>query len=255
LTDYVDGTLGAADLAAVEAHLATCATCRRETALARTARSALRSLPDAAPPPGLAEAAIAAARDGAAPTSIADAPSKRPARRWIAVAAAAAVIGLVAVVSPKLGTSPTQTMADGAGGAADRSFAKADAVEVVKADLSMEQIALAAAALGGVQTTAEAAPTGDASGVSGVARADLPDLTPTTTLPERLDQASACLDQAWGATPGELTRVVLARYEGTPAYFGLYAIGPGAGLPPTRVQLLVASVDGCRGLAQGYALL
>jgi hypothetical protein len=251
LTDYVDGTLGPAARADVEAHLATCATCRRETALASAARSTLRSLPDAVPPPGLAEAAIAAAGDGAAPTSIADAPSKRPARRWIAVAAAAAVIGLVAVVSPKLGSSPSQTLAD-SGGGASASFAKADAVEVVDADLSMEQLALTAAALGGVGTGAEAAPTGDVSGVADVSG---PDLTPTRTLPERLGKASACLDQAWGATPGELTRVVLARYEGTPAYFGLYAIGPGAGLPPTRMQLLVASVDGCRGLAQAYALL
>jgi hypothetical protein len=49
--------------------------------------------------------------------------------------------------------------------------------------------------------------------------------------------------------------VVEAGYEGTPAYLGFYAVGPGAGLPATRIQLLVASVDGCRPLATAYALV
>jgi hypothetical protein len=252
LTDFVDGALGAADRAEVEAHISGCAQCRREVVLAGAARSSLRTLHAAVPPPGLADAAIAQAEAGPV-ADIADARSPGPSRRWIAIAAAAAVIIVIAVASPKLGSSPSQTSAAGAGGSADRSFAEAETLDVVHADLSAAQLATAAAALGGVQAGAESAPTSDASGVSGAM--DLPDLRPSQQLPERLPEASACLDQAWGATPGQLTRVILARFDGKPAYLGLYAIGPGAGLPPTRLQLLVASVGSCQALGSGYALL
>ena len=252
LVDLVDGTLDAAERAEVEAHLAGCAQCRREVALARAARSSLRALPAAVPPPGLADAAIARAEAGPV-AHITGARSPSASRRWIAVAAAAAAIIVIAVASPKLGSSPSQTSAAGAGGPADRSFAQAETLEVVDANLSAEQLATAAAALGGVQAGVESAPSSDASAVSG--GSGLPDLRPSQQLPERLPEASACLDDAWGATPGQLTRVILARFDGKPAYLGLYAIGPGAGLPPTRLQLLVASVGTCQALGSGYALL
>jgi len=251
LTDFVDGTLGAAERADVQAHLATCATCRDEVAVARTARSALRALPVATPPPGVADAAIAEA--SAQPTSIDTArPRSDPSttRRWLAAAAVAAAIGLIAVAAPKLGPSPSQSMAAGSDAAADQSFAKAAGVEVVDANVSQTQLATVAAALGGVQP-AEAA----ASGVSLGETAQPPDLQARHVLPAELPHAAACLDQAFGDTPGTLTRVLGARFEGTPAYFGLYAVGPGAGLPPTRVQLLVASVRGCDVLASAYASL
>jgi Putative zinc-finger len=250
LTDYVDGTLAGPDRAAVEAHLASCSSCRAEVTLAGSARSSLRSLPAVTPPPGLTDAALAEAASPAAPTGITDTRATQPAWRWIgAAAAAAAVLLLLVVASPKLGGSPSQTLAGA--GAADVSFAKADAVDVVRANLSQEQLASVAASLGGVQP-AESAPTVDATGAAG---AFAPDLHATSRLPDRLPEASACLDRAWQATPGQLTRVLLARYLGAPAYFGLFAVGPGAGLPPTRLQLLVASVEGCQPLASAYALL
>ena len=43
--------------------------------------------------------------------------------------------------------------------------------------------------------------------------------------------------------------MILARFEGEPAYLGVYLIGPGAGLPPTLLQLNVASVHGCNPVA------
>jgi hypothetical protein len=249
LTDFVDGTLGAAERADVEAHLATCPTCRDEVALARAARSALRALPVATPPPGLAEGAIA---EASRPTQAAD-PRSKPSttRRWLAAAAVAAAIGLIAVAAPKLGPSPAQSMAAGSDAAADQSFARATGVEVVGANVSQAQLATVAAALGGIQP-GEVAP---ASGVSSAATVQPPDLQAGRVLPAELPQAAACLDQAFGDTPGTLTRVLRARFEGTPAYFGLFAVGPGAGLAPTRVQLLVASVRGCDALASAYALL
>jgi anti-sigma factor RsiW len=249
LTDFVDGTLGKAERADVEQHLETCVTCSDEVALARAARSALRALPVATTPPGLADGVIA---EATRPTQI-DASGPRAkastTRRWLAAAAVAAAVALLAVAAPKLGSAPSQ-MAAGSEGAADRSFAKAAGVEVVAANVSQAQLATVAAALGGIQPV-EAAPTSGSVGATAQPR----DLQAGQVLPAKLPQAAACLDQAFGDTPGTLTRVLQARFEGTPAYFGLYAVGPGADLAPTRVQLLVASVRGCDVLASAYASL
>jgi hypothetical protein len=61
------------------------------------------------------------------------------------------------------------------------------------------------------------------------------------------------LNEAFGHRTGTLSRVVLASYEGKPAYLGVYLIGPGADLPPTLLQLRVASVHGCQPLGQTTA--
>ena len=71
-----------------------------------------------------------------------------------------------------------------------------------------------------------------------------------STDPSLLPKATACLNEAFGNPNGTLSRVILATYQGQPAYFGVYLIGPGAGLPPTLLQLNVASVHGCQLLSQ-----
>lgn len=53
LAEYVEGTLGADDLAEVERHLAGCDTCGQEVELASRAREALARLPEEEAPPGL----------------------------------------------------------------------------------------------------------------------------------------------------------------------------------------------------------
>jgi hypothetical protein len=114
---------------------------------------------------------------------------------------------------------------------------------------------VAAAALGGIPAPATA-PAEGAGTATAATTSPVPALDARAELPDRLPAATACLDQAFdNGTPGVLTRVLLARFDGTPAYFGLYAVGPGAGLAPTRLQLLVASVDGCSPLGSAYALL
>jgi hypothetical protein len=155
---------------------------------------------------------------------------------------------VLAVAAPKLGSSPSSQAAAGAGaqGATDASFAVATGVEVTQDDVRSDDLAALAAAVGGVQAP-EAATGGSAAAV--------PTFTDVHTDEAALPQATKCLTSAFGDSPGALTRVVEADYEGTPAYLGFYAVGPGAGLPATRIQLLVASVDGCRPLATAYALL
>ena len=49
--------------------------------------------------------------------------------------------------------------------------------------------------------------------------------------------------------------MILARFKGEPAYLGVYLIGPGAELPPTLLQLNVASVHGCNPVGQTTARL
>jgi hypothetical protein len=70
----------------------------------------------------------------------------------------------------------------------------------------------------------------------------------------RLPSATECLDRAFHPA-GTLSRVILARFKGEPAYLGVYLIGPGAELPPTLLQLNVASVHGCNPVGQTTARL
>jgi anti-sigma factor RsiW len=244
LADYVDGTLTAAQRAEVQAHLEGCDRCRDEVSLASAGRSALRSAPAVQVPAGIADRAIA---EAAAPVDLGAARSRRPPTRWIGAAAAvAAVVVLFAVAAPKLGSAPSKTAAAGAGAeqATDASFAAATGVEVARADVQSDDLAALAATVGGVR-----APEGAAAGSGAPTFADVQ--TDEAALP----RATTCLSTAFAGAPGTLTRVIAATYEGAPAYLGFYAVGPGAGLPATRIQLLVASVDGCRPLASAYALL
>lgn len=246
LAEYVDGTLPAPRRAEVEAHVAGCARCREEIALATAGREALRAAADVPVPAGIADRAIAAA---GAPADLDAARARRSPTRWLGAAAAvAAVVALVAVAAPKLGSSPSSVTAAGAGAeqATDTSFEAATGVEVTQADVRSDDLAGLAATVGGVKGP-------DAA--SGGSAAVVPALDAARMDAAALPKATACLTSAFADNPGTLIRVVEAGYEGTPAYLGFYAVGPGAGLPATRIQLLVASVDGCRPLATAYALL
>ncbi len=257
LTDYVDGTLGAAERAEVDGHLATCATCRSEVMLATAGRDAARSASDVTVPHGIADAAIAeAARRPAPATPHGARRSRSGTPRWAVVAGVAAAIALLALAIPKLGNAPgvTAGSSSAAAGAAV-TFPQATAVEVARPTVNVTQADLSAVASGfRAADAAEGAQGGSASAVP-AASAPLADATVASADPGRLEEASVCLNRAYKRTPGTLTRVVQARYEGAPAYFGLYAVGPGAGLPPTRIQLVVASIDGCDLLGTSYVLL
>ncbi len=267
LADYVDGSLDASTRAEVDAHLRGCATCRGEVELARAGSQRAQGLGDPTAPAGIAEAAIAEAERLSAErnpevTQIAGRGRRRPTTsRVLAAAGAAAVLLLVVLVAPKLGqnnTSSASRVAAGAG-AGTGAYPTATTVELQHADYSFGSLTPLAAAIrttfsetGGVMdaavagTAAEAAPTA-VPAVSG-AESDF------GVDPSRLPTATACLDRAFDPA-GTLSRVILARYKGEPAYLGVYLIGPGAELPPTLLQLSVASVHGCNPLGQTTARL
>jgi anti-sigma factor RsiW len=261
LTDYLDGTLAPDARAAVEAHLTSCATCREEVRLASAGRQIATGLPEPATPPGLADAAIQEARGlaaGRAPEVVPIDSGSRPrptTSRWLAIAGAAAVVVLIAVAAPRIGRPGTVQEAAAPAAAAASAVPAATAVEVRHANVTFARLASAAQSL---RSTADFAGAGAGASpeVTNGASAPSPVLPPVfdgslEASPERLPAATQCLEQAFEQeATGTLTRVVQARYEGTPAYFGLYAVGPGAGLPPTQLRLLVASVNGCEILAQ-----
>jgi len=261
LTDYVDGGLPATEARRVEEHLRACATCRQEVHLATAAREALGSAAEPAAPKGLADAAIAEAERLAATRAPEVAPLRssvlhrpRPSTpRWLAIAGAAAAIALIALVVPKLGQPGSSSVSEAAG-AADAARSPATTVEVQKVDYGSDVLARVAATFDSADVTGVgSAPVAEGS-VSTTAGVASPLAGPDAAVklaPERLPAATRCLGHAYDNQGGTLIRVILARYDGQPAYLGVYLQSPGAGLGPNLVLVVVASVDGCDPLATG----
>jgi hypothetical protein len=233
LAEYVDGALSEGERAVVGAHLQACPECRAEIGPAREARRALSALADEPVPAGLGAAAIAEASGvGLEPPRDAVAASGAP--RWYrlsGLAAAAAIVGLLAIAIPRLGSEDATSP-----GAPDRS------------ELS------AAAAEGGQPVERQA--TNYTHGSLG------------TLLTDRHTEASAgtpgsqalsdgngeavleCLARAYPDLAGEPpVRLIRARFQGTDAYIGVFETGPGSGEPPDTREVLAASVLGCRLLS------
>jgi anti-sigma factor RsiW len=266
LADYVDGSLDPSTRAEVDAHLRGCATCRGEVDLAKAGSQRAQGLADPTAPAGIAEAAIAEAERLSAErnpevTPIAERGRRRPTTSLVlAAAGAAAVLLLVVLVAPKLGQnsmSSASRVAAGAG-ATTGTYPTATTVELQHADYSFEALPRFAAVLrttfaatGGVMDAAasEAAPA--MTQVPAVSGAE----TDFGLDASRLPSATECLNRAFDHPAGTLSRVILARYKGEPAYLGVYLIGPGAELPPTLLQVSVASVHGCNPVGQTTARL
>lgn len=263
LTDYVDGTLPHVEHARIEAHLLSCATCRQEVALASAGRAAAGALATPATPGGIADAAVAEAmRDAKARAPEVSqhhgSSSQRPrpaTPRWLAIAGAAAVAALIAFVVPKLGqpgSSSSPEFAAASAGASDVAHPVATAVEIQNVDYGSDVVDRVAVTLGrtDVGSAQTAVPVADSG--PGVLPEAIPGPEAAVRLsPDRLRAATGCLAKAYPVQDGTPTRVILARYEGQPAYLGVYLQGPGGGLPPDSVLLVVAAVQGCQPLQTG----
>ena len=77
LVAWLDGECDAADAARVEAHVASCAACRREAELLRGSAALLGRLPALAAPAGFEARVVAAARNAPAPAGRVFRPSPR----------------------------------------------------------------------------------------------------------------------------------------------------------------------------------
>ena len=89
----MDGTLDEGDLAGVQAHLDTCASCRRDMADATAGARAARSLPVEDPPADLHRRVVGSGGGRGAPVWY----------RWAGVAAAAAAVVAIAIALPNVG--------------------------------------------------------------------------------------------------------------------------------------------------------
>jgi hypothetical protein len=165
--------------------------------------------------------------------------------RWggVAVGIAAAIV-LLALVAPKIGSGGGEQRAAG-GVAAEASAASptiehpATSIESQDANYDAQTVAGIAAAYRGKEV--RSAPAADAAGQPGTEAGGL------------FGVASGCLDRASSGAGGELVRLIRARYEGTPAYIGVYVVGPGAGQPADSVRVLVVPIGSCTTILSSAA--
>jgi Putative zinc-finger len=256
LAEYVDGSLGSEERAAVDAHLTGCERCREEAALATEARAALGMLPDVLATGGTA---LAVRREaGRAP--------RGGSRAWraagVAAVAAALVVGGVVVVNELNQDQPTEGRAAGAPGEPRRVAEDQGGAEEAPAAASEE--GFAELDLPSVPTYIETARRYDTS--------SLP------RLGQRLrDQVGASLDGGLAATatayyqgfdlslftpqvrtaircvlqeipPEQLVvpfRIEAASFEGDPAYVAAFLQGPAPDQPYDRVLIWVVDRDDC----------
>ncbi len=243
LSGYVDGTLPNEERAVVDAHLATCATCREEVELAGEALTALEALEEQPVPfgvtgPVMAEAGRRFERRGAVWQRV----------QWGAgLAAAAALVLVVALNLSRDPSDPGVRSADGnaeasaeAPGAAfaDETIPKLERHRTVSYDdagiLSLAQDAKRSAG-------AESSPTAEPdSGVGGDIEFAAQDERFVAL--ECLRTSGAPLDD-----PLErLDRLIEAQYRGTPAYFAVFLESPGGGQPPDSAIVWVVATRDCR---------
>jgi hypothetical protein len=246
LADYIDGALEERERAAVDAHLLGCARCSSEVRQAGAARAALSELENVPVPFGVTGPVLAEA-------------GRRFERRpgvvwgrfqWAAGLAAAAA--LVVVVALNVGggdarnaAAPERTTAvaggTGAGGAEAATPGVTFAGLERQTDVNYDEAGIQAVASQAAGAIAEA---GDARGSQAALSTSAEDSKERTSL------ARDCVDRSGVRGPNDvLIRLIEARFEGTPAFIGVFSEGPGAGQAPDHIVVFVVAKDDCRILS------
>ena len=249
LAGYTDGSLSAKDRAAVDAHLAVCARCSRETELSAGALSALRSLEEEPAPPGVASRALEEA--AGVRRSVVSMGTPRWYRIGGAVAAAAAALLVFTLVLPHIGQGQRsgadaangKSLAATAGGGAREATALAASLIEVQ-HVNYDNTSLAALTSSYQSDTAGGAPLGTAA---------VP--APASGTQAQTDKALACVAKSAPDQGGVVQRLIRARFQGTPAYLAVFLEGPGAGEPPDTVTVWAFATDDCRILSFSSAQL
>ena len=265
LAEYVDGALAERERAAVDAHLAGCDRCREEISLARASRASVRRLPELEAPEGSASRALrealgpGAGRE-AGRTGVAAAA--RPPRwaRWIPAAAAAALIGLLALTVPRIGDHavPATSQANPFAGGERAATAPSVAAPSADAQKALDRLLVAgvplehrnqsytaadirqltdstAARYAGAAVTKRHKASDSASAAMGalVSSGDA-------------KSATACISSQVTSSPTDaLVELIEADYEGAPAYFAVFVESPSPGDPVNEVIVWVVRKDGC----------
>ncbi len=248
LAGYTDGSLSAQDRAAVDAHLAVCARCSRETELSAGALSALRSLEEEPAPPWVASRALEEA--AGVRRSVVSIGTPRWYRIGGAVAAAAAALLVFTLVLPHIGQGQRsgadaangKSQAAGAGGAREATALAASLIEVQH--VNYDNSSLAALTSSYQSDTAAGAPLATAAAPA-----------PAPGSQAQTDKALACVAKSAPDQGGVVQRLIRARFQGTPAYLAVFLEGPGAGEPPDAVTVWAFATDDCRILSFSSAQL
>jgi hypothetical protein len=237
LASLVDGTLSPAERAEVEAHVASCSTCREEVALARRAAGALASLEEADVPVGLTSSIVREARGGAGRFT-------RGYQTIGATAAAAAIVVLAWVAFHGGGPGGNSISAAGANSEASDNARIPVAVSTVNYDAAKIHKLAGDLASGRspefdrVQHQASSAP----ASTKATASAPAPSSTNRSALSSARSDPRPCLREATGPLRGDqLIEIIQARFEGKPAYIAAYKHAPGAGEPPNLLTIWVAA--------------
>jgi hypothetical protein len=239
LAGYVDGTLPERERAVVDAHLTTCETCREEVALASRAVAALGELAEEPVPFGVMNPVTAEIGRRVERTA------KIPwlARlQWVAGIAVAAALVAVVLVNLPHGTGQGGSAArEAAGGLAGASPTPGlpPLIDASSIGLESQNVDYDAASLESLASQA----------------ADLAKQTQTATAPQPAyasDSGSAlgCLLEGSDVTDNDrLVRLIEARFQGAPAYLGVFLESPGAGQSPTQVVIWVVGKLDCSMLS------
>lgn len=242
LSGYVDGTLPNEERAVVDAHLATCATCREEVELAHEALTALEALEEQPVPfgvtgPVMAEAGRRFERRGAVWQRV----------QWGAgLAAAAALVLVVALNLSRDPSDPGVRSANGNEAGAEGPAASLQADESLpelerQRAVSYDDAGIQSIAQSTKDIVTEGSPTPEADDVGGS----------DVSFASRNERGSAleCLrgSEAPLDDPREtLVRLIEAQYRGTPAYFAVFLESPGGGQPPDSAIVWVVATRDCR---------
>ena len=265
LAEYVDGALAERERAAVDAHLAGCDRCREEISLARASRASVRRLPELEAPEGSASRALREARGPGAGREAGRtgvAAAARPPRwaRWIPAAAAAALIGLLALTVPRIGdhavpaTSQANPFAGGERAATAPSAAapSADAQKALDrllvAGVPLEHRSQSYTAADIRQLTDSTAARYAGAAVPKTHKASDSASTAMGALVSSGDAKSAiaCISSQVTSSPTDaLVELIEADYEGAPAYFAVFVESPAPGDPVNEVIVWVVRKDGC----------
>jgi hypothetical protein len=267
LAAFVDGTVAEGERAALTQHLQTCEQCRGEVTLARAARDALAALPEVPAPAGLAQSV----------TTRTSAPRQwnQRASRVVWAAAAAAMVAIVAWVGIRAAnnvSAPTVTNAASAplaheqgtpdpepgifdtDGNYDAGELAALTVQAARQGNKGKALESPISSSGNDQTANSQATKAPAAGIvpspspapSG-SHKDFFGSTQTGSAATVGSGKSAKCFNTVGAFDkgGELQRVVDAKYEGTPAYIGVFFEPPPEGGALDRAVTWVVAKKAC----------
>ena len=242
LAAYVDGSLSEEERDRVEAHLATCRTCRQEVELARAVVPALAGLEEEPVPVGVTRPVLERAGERADRSWSAEPRGRSRSSRWTkvsvalgGVAAASIAIVLAITLSGGPGGLFTAGPAGGGGAASAPSREGAPAhVRLEKQDRNYDETSLRRLA------DASARPSLDTA-------AALPAASSVKYAFSAAQPAVTCLTRAGAAFSAHdrPVRLIQARFEGTPAYFGVFVEGPPE-KRPDHVAIWVVATSDCR---------